>query len=221
MASNRMHRGLVALSASAIAAVYMAGYLRTQAADANIAAAEPALLASPTSQVAVAAPPAATGAPAPQPVVQRQTQPTSPPSAAPTSQPQPRTPAQTPPQPAQTPAQAAQPAQTSAQAAQTPAQAAQAATQALQAAYRDGTYSGQGTSRRGDVWVQVQVAGGRISTVSITRSTLQYPLRDIAGLPQQVVDRQSAQVDVVSRATYSSMAFRQAVTQALTSARAA
>jgi uncharacterized protein with FMN-binding domain len=215
MASNRMHRGLVALSASAIAAVYMAGYLRTQAADANIAAAEPALLASPTSQVAVAAPPAATGAPAPQPVVQRQTQPTSPPSAAPTSQPQPRTPAQTPPQPAQTPAQ------TSAQPAQTPAQAAQIPTQALQAAYRDGTYSGQGTSRRGDVWVQVQVAGGRISNVSITRSTLQYPLRDIAGLPQQVVDRQSAQVDVVSRATYSSMAFRQAVTQALTSARAA
>ena len=217
MASNRMHRGLVALSASAIAAVYMAGYLRTQAADANIAAAEPALLASPTSQVAVAAPPAATGAPAPQPVVQRQTQPTSPPSAPATSQPQPRTPAQTRPQaaqPAQTPAQAAQ---TPAQAAQTPAQPAQA----LQAAYRDGTYSGQGTSRRGDVWVQVQVAGGRIANVSITRSTLQYPLRDIAGLPQQVVDRQSAQVDVVSRATYSSMAFRQAVTQALTSAQTA
>ena len=198
MASNRMHRGLVALSASAIAAVYMAGYLRTQAADANMAAAEPALLASPTSQVAVA-----TVAPAPRPVIQRQTQPTSPPSAPLTSQPQPRTPTQTP-----------------AQAAQTPAQAAQTPTQALQAAYRDGTFSGQGTSRRGDVWVQVQVAGGRIANVSITRSTLQYPLRDIAGLPQQVVDRQSAQVDVVSRATYSSMAFRQAVTQALTSAQA-
>ena len=197
MASNRMHRGLVALSASAIAAVYMAGYLRTQAADANIAAAEPALLASPTSQVAVAAPPAATATQAPQPVIQRQTQPTLPPSAPSTSQPQPRTPTQK------------------------PAQAVQTPTQALQAAYKDGTYSGQGTSRRGDVWVQVQVAGGRITNVSITRSTLQYPLRDIAGLPQQVVDRQSAQVDVVSRATYSSMAFRQAVTQALTSAQAA
>jgi uncharacterized protein with FMN-binding domain len=57
--------------------------------------------------------------------------------------------------------------------------------------------------------------------VSITRSTLQYPLRDIAGLPQQVVDRQSAQVDVVSRATYSSTAFRQAVTQALSGAKGA
>jgi uncharacterized protein with FMN-binding domain len=71
------------------------------------------------------------------------------------------------------------------------------------------------------VWVQVQVAGGRISNVSITRSTLQYPLRDIAGLPQEVVDRQSAQVDVISRATYSSTAFRQAVTQALSSAKTA
>ena len=33
MPTQRMHRGLVALSASAIAAIYMAGYLRTQAAD--------------------------------------------------------------------------------------------------------------------------------------------------------------------------------------------
>jgi uncharacterized protein with FMN-binding domain len=194
MASNRMHRGLVALSASAIAAVYMAGYLRTQAADATIAAAEPALLASPTSQVAVAAAPPATATPAPQPVVPRQPPLASRPSATPPSQSQPRAPTQSP--------------------TQTPSQA-------VQAAYKDGTYTGQGTSRRGDVWVQVQVTGGRIANVSITRSTLQYPLRDIAGLPQQVVDRQSAQVDVVSRATYSSMAFRQAVTQALTGAKAA
>jgi uncharacterized protein with FMN-binding domain len=194
MASNRMHRGLVALSASAIAAVYMAGYLRTQAADATIAAAEPALLASPTSQVAVAAAPPATATPAPQPVVPRQPPLASRPSATPPSQSQPRAPTQSP--------------------TQTPSQA-------VQAAYKDGTYTGQGTSRRGDVWVQVQVTGGRIANVSITRSTLQYPLRDIAGLPQQVVDRQSAQVDVVSRATYSSMALRQAVTQALTGAKAA
>ena len=62
---------------------------------------------------------------------------------------------------------------------------------------------------------------GRIANVTITRSTLQYPLRDIAGLPQQVVQRQTAQVDLVSRATYSSMAFRRAVSQALASATAA
>lgn len=55
MPSYRMHRGLVAPSASAVAAIYMAGYLRTQAADASIGA--PDMAPSP---VAVAsAPPAA------------------------------------------------------------------------------------------------------------------------------------------------------------------
>jgi uncharacterized protein with FMN-binding domain len=43
-------------------------------------------------------------------------------------------------------------------------------------------------------------------------------LRDIAGLPSQVVQRQSAQVDIVSRATYSSEAFKDAVAQALSQA---
>jgi uncharacterized protein with FMN-binding domain len=218
MPSTRMHRGLVALSASAIAAVYMTGYLRTQAADATIAAAEPSLTAAPTAQVAVAAPPPVTVAPAPQTVVQRQVTVAPRPSATPATQAQP--PAQSQPQArsqpqAQTQPQA--PAQTQPQSQPQP----QSPSQASQAAYKDGTYTGQGTSRRGDVWVQVDVAGGRISNVSITRSTLQYPLRDIAGLPQEVVDRQSAQVDVVSRATYSSMAFRQAVTQALSSAKTA
>jgi uncharacterized protein with FMN-binding domain len=62
------------------------------------------------------------------------------------------------------------------------------------------------------------VANGRIGSVSITRSTLQYPVRDIAGLPGQVVQRQTAQVDIVSGATYSSQAFRTAVSQALAQA---
>jgi uncharacterized protein with FMN-binding domain len=65
------------------------------------------------------------------------------------------------------------------------------------------------------VWVSVEVISGRIANVTITRSTLQYPLRDIVGLPAEVVERQSAQVDIVSRATYSSQAFRTAVSQAL------
>src|SRR5215471_8520066 len=80
MPTHRMHRGLVALSASAVAAIYMAGYLRTQAADATIAAA-----AVPTDIVAQSAPavdqsapvltssvPAATPTAVPLPLVQRQ-----------------------------------------------------------------------------------------------------------------------------------------------------
>lgn len=193
MASQRMHRGLVALSASAVAAIYMAGYLRTQSADATIAAAAvPTLAVALGAPIAAAAPPPptsrATATPAPQPFIDRQV-PVAP-RVAPT------------PQPAAPPSQSG----------------ALSSTQA-QGGFKDGTYAGQGTSRRGDVWVSVQVQAGRIANVTITRSTLQYPLRDIANLPSQVVQRQSAQVDVVSRATYSSMAFRGAVAQALAAAK--
>ncbi len=176
-----MPRSLVALSASAVAAIYMAGYLHTQAADASIAVA-----AVPTLTVGQAAAVAAPTATAPQPTIQRQ----------------PATSSRTQPTPQSTPAGSSASAPT-------------------RAAYNDGTYTGQGTSRRGDVWVSVQVQGGRVSSVTITRSTLQYPVRDIADLPAEVVQRQSAQVDIVSRATYSSMAFRDAVTQALSSAQGA
>src|SRR5882762_3146324 len=56
MPSSRMHRGLVALSASAIAAVYMAGYLRTQSADASIGAAAVAPSSIATTPPVAAAP---------------------------------------------------------------------------------------------------------------------------------------------------------------------
>ena len=85
---------------------------------------------------------------------------------------------------------------------------------------RDGTYSGTGTSRRGNVTVSVTVAGGKISNVSITSVTTQYPVSRISTLPGQVVSRQSAQVDNVSGATYSAQAFRLAVQAALAAASA-
>lgn len=180
MATTRLHRGFVALSASAVAAVYLAGYLRTQSADASIGAA--AELAPTTQSVAPA-----TALP---PAVVR-VQPTAGNAAAP-------------------PAILA-PARTAPTATTAPAAA-------TQGAYRDGTYTGQGSSRRGGVVVSVVVQGGRIASVTITQSTLQYPLRDIAGLPDEVVQRQTAQVDTVSRATYSSQAFKGAVAQALSKA---
>ena len=186
MPSHRMHRGIVALSASAVAAIYIAGYLRTQAADASIdAAAVPTLAVAQSAPVVAAAPPTL---------------------APPTVTPVPQAPLR------------AQPPATS-RAAPTPQPTAAPAQPNVSSQYKDGTFTGQGTSRRGDVWVSVQIQGGQIANVTITRSTLQYPLRDIANLPSEVVQRQSAQVDIVSRATYSSMAFRGAVTQALTAAR--
>jgi uncharacterized protein with FMN-binding domain len=72
-----------------------------------------------------------------------------------------------------------------------------------------------GTSRRSNVQVSIAIQAGQIASVSITRATTEYPTRLIANLPSQVVARQSAQVDMVSGATYSSQAFRGAVLQAL------
>jgi uncharacterized protein with FMN-binding domain len=170
MAKRRMHRGLVALSASAVAAIYLAGYVRTQPADATLDVVEPTAIVATVR-------PSSTPQPTLQPSVGRAL-------------------------PATTPV---------------PAPAASAATSA---SYKDGTYSGQGSSRRGNVWVNVIISAGNIASVTITRSTLQYPVRDIAGLPSQVVAKQSAQVDIVSGATYSSQAFRTAVSQALSQAKA-
>jgi uncharacterized protein with FMN-binding domain len=200
-----MHRGLVALSASAVAAIYMAGYLRTQSADASIGAASlPTSVATSAPVAAVA--PAATATSAPPAVVQ-----VTAPRTAPTLQPTPQ---------ATTSSAAAAATQTAPPSGATQPPPTSGTGQAVATGYKDGTYTGQGSSRRGDVWVSIQIQAGRIANVTITRSTLQYPLRDIANLPSQVVQRQTALVDVVSRATYSSMAFRGAVSQALTSATA-
>jgi len=68
------------------------------------------------------------------------------------------------------------------------------------------------------VQVAVAVHSGRIASVTITRVSTEYPPSDIAALPREVVSRQSAQVDFVSGATYSSLAFRAAVQQALSKA---
>jgi uncharacterized protein with FMN-binding domain len=85
----------------------------------------------------------------------------------------------------------------------------------------DGTYIGTGISRHGGFEVAVSIAGGRIATVNITRTTTRYPASRIARLPGQVIERQSASVDMVSGATDSSQAFRAAVAQALAQASAA
>jgi fumarate reductase flavoprotein subunit len=86
--------------------------------------------------------------------------------------------------------------------------------------YRDGTYSATGTSPFGDVAVAVTIRGRRIVAVRITACTTYFPEDWIAGLPQQVVARQSAAVDLVSGATGSTAAFHDAVRKALQQAQA-
>ena len=87
--------------------------------------------------------------------------------------------------------------------------------------FNDGTYTGYGTSRRGDVEVAVVVNDGQIVSAEITRCMTQYPQSRIAGLPAQVVARQSVLVDAVTGATYSMRAYQDAVRAALTRAQQA
>lgn len=165
---NKTSRRMVALSASAIATIYAAGFMLTRSADAN--------LASPSTTVTVTA--AAPGVP------------------------------------------------TATSGGQTAVVGASAATSAagtstLGSTYADGTYSGQGTSRRGGVSVAVKIQSGTIANVQITSVSTEYPVSRIASLPGLVVKQQTANVNTISGATYSSLAFKQAVQQALSLAQAA
>jgi len=143
-----MPRRLVALSSSAIAAIYFAGFAATRSADAGIA--------TPPTPAPVTTSAATTAS-----------------ASAPTVSP-----------------------------------------------YKDGTFTGTGTSRRGSISVAVTVASGRISNVNITKVATQYPISAVSSMPAQVVTTQSANVNGVSGATYSAQAFRGAVQTALQQATA-
>lgn len=85
------------------------------------------------------------------------------------------------------------------------------------ASMRDGVFTGRANGFGGEMVVAVTVAGGTITDVEIV-SNSETPF--IAGpafetLTQAVIDTQSAQVDVVSGATYTSNGFIAAVEQAL------
>lgn len=86
--------------------------------------------------------------------------------------------------------------------------------------YKDGTYSGTGTTRIGSVTVSVTIKSNKITDVQITDCSTHYPENLIADMPQQVLQRQKANIDFVSGATLSSEDFQNAVQQALQQAQA-
>lgn len=85
--------------------------------------------------------------------------------------------------------------------------------------YKDGTFTGWGTSRHGDIEATVTIVGGRIVSAVISQCWTRWSCSWIAALPPQVPARQSAEVDYVSGATQSTNAFYWAVVQALSKAR--
>lgn len=91
--------------------------------------------------------------------------------------------------------------------------------------YRDGTYTGTvADAYYGSVQVKASVSGGRITDVSF----LQYPdthsesvyinQQAMPYLKQEAIKAQNANVDIVSGATFTSQAFIQSLTSALSQA---
>lgn len=85
--------------------------------------------------------------------------------------------------------------------------------------YKDGTYSGWGTSRHGDIEATVLIKDGRIAAAIISQCLTRYSCSWISELPGQVAARQSPEVDFVSGATESTNAFYYAVVEALKKAK--
>jgi uncharacterized protein with FMN-binding domain len=82
-------------------------------------------------------------------------------------------------------------------------------------AWKDGTYTGWGFSRHGDIEAAVVIEGGRIASATISQCRTRYSCSVIDRLPPQVAQRQSPDVDYVSGATQSADAFYGAVVSAL------
>jgi uncharacterized protein with FMN-binding domain len=120
-----------------------------------------------------------------------------------------------PPSSAPAPAEAVAPGSAPAAPPQTPAPAVTPAA----ARYKDGTYTGWGTCRHGDIQATVVISSGRILSASISQCWTRYPCSWIAALPPQVAQRQSPEVDYVSGATQSTNAFYYAVVDALAKAK--
>ncbi len=217
---------LVALGSAAVLTVYSAGYLRTRsaaqrfaledAAERRPAPAAPRGAVDPAS-LAIRAPSAergASNAAPPQP-------------AASVANPAPATgtvpPGKTPKSPEAAPAPAAV-----SPASGAPARDTSSATGTSQAAdtvqradsvrapqWKDGVFSGWGTSRHGDIQASVEIKDGRIVSAYISGCYTRYSCSWISMLPPQVVARQGPEVDFVSGATQSTNAFYYAVVEAL------
>jgi len=84
--------------------------------------------------------------------------------------------------------------------------------------WRDGTYTGWGTSRHGDIKAQVVIKNGRIVESGIASCETRYPCDVISEIFHQPVERQNPDVDRVSRATESADAYYYGLVDALSQA---
>ena len=85
--------------------------------------------------------------------------------------------------------------------------------------WKDGTYTGWGTSRHGDIQAQVIIEEGRIKSATIAQCYTRYSCDVIDKIIPQVAQRQSPETDFVSGATQSTNAFYYGVVDALSKAK--
>jgi len=87
--------------------------------------------------------------------------------------------------------------------------------------YKDGTYEGEGKGFGGTIRVSVTVSGGKITRVEVLAHSETPGISDkaIEQIPAAIVSAQSADVDAVSGATFTSNGIKDAVVDALSRAR--
>ena len=86
------------------------------------------------------------------------------------------------------------------------------------ASYNDGTYEGTADGFGGPITVSVVVKDGKITSVDVTEADGEDPAyyeSAVKAVPDAIVEAQSADVDTVSGATFSSTGIREAARQAL------
>jgi uncharacterized protein with FMN-binding domain len=84
---------------------------------------------------------------------------------------------------------------------------------------KDGKFPGYGTSRHGDIGVDVVVTNGKISNLAISICATEYGCEVLDGLPERFLMRQRVVIDRVSGATHSASAYYKAVNEAMARAR--
>jgi uncharacterized protein with FMN-binding domain len=93
--------------------------------------------------------------------------------------------------------------------------AAEATEAVAPARWLDGYYTGWGQSRHGDIQAFVRIEKGRIIEAGVASCETRYPCDVIDHIIPQPVERQSADVDRVSRATESADAYYNGLVMAL------
>jgi polyferredoxin/major membrane immunogen (membrane-anchored lipoprotein) len=93
----------------------------------------------------------------------------------------------------------------------------QVQTEETESRYIDGTYHGSGSGFRGTTEVTVEVKNGKISSITVDsyRDDKKFFIRAFDTIVERIIGSQSAEVDAVSGATFSSEGIKKAVADAL------